>query len=627
MRLLPGVASRTWRERCVTAEAAIELIPPGASVFVGSACATPVALVRALAATAVTRPGVELLHVLADTARASGDTPLALRQRVFHVGTNVIERVAAGRVDYVPVAVNDVPSLIETGRITVDVALVQVSPPDVAGRCSLGVSVEVAAAAVRQARIVLAEINPAMPRTGPNSTVPYELFDATVAVDEPVAEYTHPDAGESGDRIARYVARLVDDGATIQAGLGRIPTRVLGYLDNRRDLGIHTDVLTDPIVDLVRSGAVTGSRKSMSRGRIVASLALGTRRLYDFLDDNPAVDFRPIDEVADPAVVAAQHSMVSITQAFSVDLGGQVCAEWRGGGPHGGVSTQATFHAGALRAPQGRALVCLASLRPDGSSAISPALAAGEPVTIPRWATHWVVTEYGSAYLYGSSLRERAVALIELAHPDHREDLLAAAVRSGLVPQDQRLRSRRAYPVDEERVVRLGDGSDVRVRPTRAGDARQLQALFYRLRPQDVLTRFFRRLSSFTLRSAEHLCSVSYDDEMAFAAVVGRDEVHEIVGLSSYARDPQTRLADVAYMVDPVWQGRGLGTELHRITTDYARRHGVDGFTADVLKGNDAMLAILRRSPGGLEIVEEDDRYEVVLRFAGSGETVRGKLL
>jgi RimJ/RimL family protein N-acetyltransferase len=454
-----------------------------------------------------------------------------------------------------------------------------------------------------------------MPRTGPHSLVPIERFDAIVEVEPSVAEYVYPPAGEVAEQIARYVARLVDDGSTLQVGLGRVPNQVLRYLGSRRDLGIHSDIITDSIADLMASGAVTGRRKTMSKGRVVASLALGTRRLYELIDDNPDVVLRPIDDVGAPDVVAAQRRMVSITQAFSIDLTGQVCAEARAGRPYGGVSAQVDFHRGAARCRDGRAIVCLPAVAPDGTSAIRPVLGREEPVTVPRWDVHWVVTEFGAAFLQGASVRERAVALIEIAHPEHRDELLGEAAALGLIPAGQRLRSRHAYPVEEEREVELRDGTTVLVRPTRTADAPALQALFYRLRPADVLTRFFRRLSSLTLAHAEHLASVGYEEEMTFAAVAGGRETGEIVGTASYFLDPETGTADVAYLVDPEWQGKRLGTTLHAITMDYARRHGVQGFTADVLTGNEPMLTIFRRSPGDLEIVEDDEHYEITLTW------------
>ncbi|HSI92972.1 MAG TPA: GNAT family N-acetyltransferase [Jiangellaceae bacterium] len=606
-----GHAARTWRDSCVSAEEAVARVPAGAHVFVGTATGTPRTLLAALESRAVEHPGVQLVHFLADP----GEPSSILRQRVFYIGTNVAGLMSSGRVDYVPLPLQEAPRLMRLGRLQVDVAFVQVSPPDMAGRCSLGVSVDATLEAVRQARLVIAEINPAMPWTGPHSLVPFDRFDAIVEVEPMVAEYVHPPGGAATEQIARYVARLVDDGATLQTGLGRVPNQVLRYLGSRRDLGIHSDIITDSLVELMSTGAVTGRLKTMSKGRVVASLALGTRQLYDLIDENPDVDFRPIDEVADTDVVASQRRMVSITQAFSVDLTGQVCAEGRGGELYGGVSAQAGFHRGAVRCREGRAIVCLLSTAPDGSSAIRPFLDSTEPVTLPRWEVHWVVTEYGTAFLQGASLRERAIGLIEIAHPDHREALLAAAADLQLLPPNQRLRSRLAYPVDEEREVELRRGEQVLVRPTRTSDAPGLQALFYRLRPEDVVTRFFRRLSSLTLAHAEHLASVGYEKEMTFAAVVGGPERGRVVGTASYFVDPETGLADVAYMVDPEWQGRGLGKALHEITVDYARRHGVRGFTADVLSGNDAMMAIFRSSIGDLEVIEDDGRYEISLTW------------
>jgi acyl-CoA hydrolase/GNAT superfamily N-acetyltransferase len=611
---LPGLAARNWRDACVSAREAVSRIPAGTHVFVGTATGTPRTLVTALEEQAVEHPGVRLVHFLADTGQPSA----ILRQRVLYVGTNVADLMGSGRIEYIPLPLTDAPRLMRRGRLRVDVALVQVSPPDGAGRCSLGVAVDTTLEAVRQAEMVIAEINPAMPRTGPNSLVPFERFDEVVEVEPTVAEYVHPPGGKVAEQIARYVARLVDDGSTLQVGFGRVPNQVLQYLGSRRDLGIHSDVITDSIVDLVASGAITGRRKTMSKGRVVASLALGTRRLYEHIDDNPDVVLRPIDEVGDLDVVAAQRRMVSITQAFSIDLTGQVCAEAREGRPYGGVSAQVDFHRGAVRCRDGRAIVCLGAVSSDGTSAIKPTLGPNEAVTVPRWDVHWIVTEYGAAYLQGTSLRERAVALIEIAHPDHRDELLAAAGSLGLVQPGQRLRSRRAYPVEEEREVVLRDGTTVLVRPTRTADAPALQAMFYRLRPEDVMTRFFRRLSSLTLAHAEHLASVNYDEEMTFAALLGDRETGEIVGTGSYFVDPETGMADIAYMVDPAWQGKGLGSQLHAITLDYARRHSVRGFTADVLTGNDPMMTIFRRSPGDLEIVEDDDVFEIALTWPAS---------
>jgi RimJ/RimL family protein N-acetyltransferase len=434
-------------------------------------------------------------------------------------------------------------------------------------------------------------------------------------VDEPIIEYLHPEIGDTAERIARYVARIIDDGATLQIGLGRVPNEMLRFLGDRRDLGIHSDVITEPLVDLVARGVVTGSRKSIHRGQVVASLAMGTRRLYDLIDGDPRFAFFPIEYVSDRSVIAANQAMVSVTQAFAIDLTGQVCADARDGALYGGVATQPDFHRGASRSPGGKAIICLTSTTDDGESAIRPALRPLEAVAIPRAEVHYVVTEYGTAYLFERSLAQRAVALIEIAHPRHREGLLAAAIASGLLPSGQTLRSRTAYPVEEVCQAELCGGRHVTIRPTRADDAPGLQALFFQLRPEDVRTRFFRCLKSLTDETAQHLCNVSYQEEMAFAAVIGGPESERIVGTSSYFLDPKTGLADVAYMVDSEWQSSGLGTLLQARTIDYARRHGVRGFTADVLFDNAAMLAVFRRSGCRVDSRLVEGTYEVQILF------------
>jgi acyl-CoA hydrolase/RimJ/RimL family protein N-acetyltransferase len=590
--------AREWRARAVTPEHAVRDIRHGDRVFVGSACATPRTLLRALESLASPPAGVQLVHFLTDGAvvERDGRVDSAFRHCAFYLGRDMLRLGPAHGVDYVPISLAEVPRLLESHRLTFDVALVQVSPPDAAGMCSLGVSVDIGRAAVLAARRVIAEINPAMPRTGPQSEVPFDRFDEVVAVDDPIIEYVHEPLGPIAERIARYAARIIRDGATLQIGLGRVPNEMLRFLGERRDLGIHSDVITEPVVDLVERGIVTGARKSLHPGQIVASMAMGTRRLYDFIDGNPKVAFFPIEYVCDRAVIAANHAMVSVTQAFAIDVTGQVCSDTRDGALYGGVATQPDFHRGAIRSPGGKAIVCLASIAPDGSSAIRPALRPEEAVAIPRAEVHYVVTEYGTAYLFGHSLAQRAVALIEIAHPEYRDALLADAVERGLVPRSQALGSRRAYPVEEVREAELRDGRRVTIRPTRTDDAAALQDLFFRLRPEDVRTRFFRQLRSLTDEMAQHLCGVGYEQEMAFAAVEGDAESERIVGSSSYFLDPRTGLADVAYMVDPEWQGIGLGTILQARSIEYARARGLRGFTADVLADNAAMLAVFRRS-------------------------------
>ena len=594
--------------RHVSADEAVGLIGAGDHVFVGSACGTPRSLVEALELRDPPPEGVVLVHSLTDRVGVGDPLRTAYRHRVFYVGGDIRALAGSGRVEYVPVSLADVPRLCRSGLLRIDVALVQVAPPDEDGMCSLGVSVDITRDAALAARTVIAEVNPSMPRTAGESRIPLDRIDCLVAVDRPVAEYVHESADGVAEQIARYVARLIDDGSTLQIGLGRVPNRMLSHLTNRAGLAIHSDVLTEPVVDLVENGVVTGP--------VVASLAMGTRRLYDLIDGNPTFMFHAVDHVCDPAVIAAIPRFVSLTQAFGVDLTGQVCTELLDGVVYGGVSTGPSFHRGAVESAGGKAIVCLASRTPAGRPAVRAALGPDEPVAIARAEVHWVITEYGTAYLFGRSTRERAISLIEVAHPDDRSDLLEEAIALGLVPPGQELRSRSAFPVGEERDVQLRDGRDVVLRPTRAGDMRAMQELFFRLSEDDVHTRFFHKLSSLTDKAAHHLCSVGYDEEMAFAAVVGPAERERIVGASCYYVDPASGLADVAYMIDPDWQGAGLGGLLHARTVEYARGHDVRGFRADVLVENAAMLRVFRRGDHGLSMTTSAGVHELTMLFA-----------
>jgi acyl-CoA hydrolase/RimJ/RimL family protein N-acetyltransferase len=601
------MAPADWRSREVSAAEAVAVVRPGDQVFVGSACATPRTLVQALEQLDAPVPGVTLVHFLTDRVSA-GTVSSGYRHRVFYVGQDVRELVERGEVEYLPLSLPDVPALFRNGRIPLDVALVQVAPPDPEGTCSLGISVDVTRAAALAAQTVVAEVNPNMPRTRGESRIPADTIDRFVSVESPVIEYVHEPADGVAEQIARYVARLVDDRSTLQIGLGRVPNQMLAHLTNRNDLAIHSDVITEPVVDLIAAGVVSGP--------VVASWAMGTRRLYDLLDDEPRFAFHPIDGVCDPAVIAAKERMVSVTQAFSIDLTGQVCTESLDGRLYGGISTGPAFHRGALASAGGMAIVCLASRTPEGAAAIKLDLEPGEPVAIPRSDVHWVVTEYGTAYLFGRSLAERAVALIEIAHPDDRAALLESAVERGLLTRDQMLRSRAPYPVTEERDVELRDGRRVRVRPTRTSDTRAMQALFYRLPAEDVRTRFFQKLISLSDAAAQALCSVNYQDEMAFAAVVEAPERERIVGACSYYVNPRSGFADVGYMVDPEWQGAGLGHILHARMVEYARAHGVRGFTADVVLGNSRMLRVFKHGDHDLKVEMESGITEVTMLFA-----------
>jgi acyl-CoA hydrolase/RimJ/RimL family protein N-acetyltransferase len=606
------------KRKLVSAEEAVSIIASGDSVFVGTACATPRALIAAIENSSNNLFDLQIFHFLTDGAipMKDGQPITRFNHRTFFVGSDMREATKRGQSDYIPISIAQVSSLIENGRLKVDTALIQVSPPEGDSYVSLGVSVDITKCAVRHAKKVLAELNPNMPLTYGDTFIPVDRIDHFVLVDAPLIEYEHP-AVESAvvEQIARYVAGIIDDGSTLQVGLGRIPNHMLKFLD-RNDIGIHSDVITDDLIELINKGIITGKRKSLHQGQIITSYCIGTRRLYDMIHRNPLFAFYPLEYVCDPYHIARNHKMVSVSQAFAVDLTGQICADQFAGEFYGGVSTQPDFLRGAAASAGGKPIICLPSTTEDGKySRIRPLLLSGEGVTISRSDVHYVITEFGIAYLFGKSIRERALELIEIAHPDFRPSLLEEARKLGYVRPDQSLKSKTAYPIAEERGITLKNGSKIMIRPSKASDVEMLQNLFYHMAQQDIYTRFFCRMKSLPVSEAQHFCNVDYESEMAFIAVTGMRENEQIVGSSIYVRDHSTNLAEVAFMIRPEWQSVGLGRALQDRLAEYARSKGLRGFTAQILTENDKMKTLIKRVSDKIEIHAIADVLEVTVLF------------
>jgi acetyl-CoA hydrolase len=429
--------AEAYRRKVVPAEQALQAVRSGDHVWIHAGCNNPEELVRALVARAPELKDVEVTHLLtfgcADYVqpRYAG----SFRHRSLFTGGNAREAVNAGRADYVPVFLSEIPRLIATGDLPVDVALIHVSPPDEHGFCSYGVGVECTKAAAERARHVIALVNPRMPRSLGDSFIHVTRLGAVVEADRPVLELPRGRGpGEVARAIGAHVAGLIEDGATLQMGIGEIPDAVLLFLKDKRNLGVHTEMFSDGLVELFESGVVNGEAKTLHRGKIVASFVLGTRRCFDFLDNNPSVEFHPSDYVNDPFVIAQNEKMVAINSAISVDLTGQVCADSIGRQVYSGFGGQLDFVRGAARSKGGKPVIALPSTARGGSvTRIVDTLEEGAGVVTTRADVHYVVTEHGVARLYGRSLRERARELIAVAHPDFREELRAAARRRCLL--------------------------------------------------------------------------------------------------------------------------------------------------------------------------------------------------
>lgn len=425
----PGMDGKT---PCyVSAQAAVAAIKSADRVFIHSVAAAPQALIAAMTAEAANLKDVEIVHLHTEGAApySAKEHAQSFRTNALFVGENVRDAVNACRADYVPVFLSEVPQLFRRGILPIDVALIQVSPPDRHGFCSLGVSVDVTLAAAQTARRVIAQINPHMPRTYGDGLIHVSRLHAMVYSEELLHERSVRAPGEIEQRIAAHCAGLIEDGATLQMGIGAIPDAVLAALRNHRRLGVHTEMFSDGVIDLFECGAITGEEKVIEPGRIVAGFVHGTRRLYEFIHENPIVHLHDISYVNDTAVIRKNPKVTAINSAIEVDLTGQVCADSIGSRQYSGVGGQMDFIRGAALSEGGKPIIALPSTSHKGDSRIVPLLRPGAGVTTTRAHVHYVVTEYGVASLYGKNLRQRARALIDIAHPDHRAALGAAALK------------------------------------------------------------------------------------------------------------------------------------------------------------------------------------------------------
>ena len=606
-----------YAARILSAADAVAKIAPGRRILLGSGAAEPLTLVNALVECGTHLADNEIVHLL-----TLGPAPYVrpehqrrFRHSAFFIGANTREAVQAGRADFIPVFLSEIPGLIRSGRVRVDVVLLQVSPPDRHGQLSLGVSVDVVRAAVDSAELVIAEVNPAMPRTFGDAVVRVEDVDWLVPVNTALPELAPEPLDETSLAIGRHVAGLIPDGATLQTGIGKIPHAIVQALGNRSDLGVHTEMLSDSIVDLVEAGVVTGRRKTLLPGKIVTSFVMGSRRLYDWVDDNPLVELRASDFTNDPLIVARNDKMVAINSALAIDLTGQVAADTVGGRFFSGIGGQVDFIRGAARSRGGRSIIALPSTAESGSlSRIQAVLEEGAGVVTSRGDVRYVVTEYGVADLWGKNIRERALSLIEVAHPDFRSELLAAAKRRHYVFPEQT--APRVVDAPPSRRVVSKSGDRFRIRPVRMADQTVLQQLFYRLSDDSTYQRFLGYKKSHPREEIMKLADIDCEQSMALVAETESSDTGELIAMARYDLEPGTRWADVALVVLDAFQGKGVGTALFKELVALAKAHGVGGFTADVLADNGRMLGIFTRSGERVETRLESGVYRVKISFA-----------
>ncbi len=613
-----------YKKKILTAANAIRKIRRGARIFLGTGCGVPYHLVQELANHADQMADNEIVHLL-----TLGDTPSAdpkfqnqFRHNTFFVSANIRDAVSEGRADYTPMMLSEIPDLFREKRMPLDVAMVQVSPPDRYGYCSLGISVDITKSALESADIVIAQVNEKMPITHGDSFVDIDDINYLVPFNEPLREFESAEVTEIIDKIGAYVARLVENESTLELGIGALPQSVCNNLLDTgvRDLGIHTEMFSDSLISLIEQGVVTNKKKTVHKDKVVASFAMGSEKLYNYIDDNPMFQFHDTSYVNDPYVIGQNRKMIAINSALEVDLTGQVCADSIGHRFYSGIGGQVDFIRGAKRSLGGKAIICLPSTAVDGTvSRIVPRLSEGAGVVTTRGDVDVVITEYGLANLAGRTIRERVLSLIAIAHPDFRNDLLEAAKNMHYVFEDQvPFKVQGTYFASEYEMTERFKGPDgpvdVHFRLIRPDDTDRIKELFYGLSEESIYFRFLTPLKSLRRQTLQDFYNVDQSSDISVVAVVksGDDnEIETIIGAGRYLLNRSTNEAEFALLVQDEYQNRGIGTYLLNHLMRIAKSKGVDAFIAYVHPQNQPMIRFIHKTGKVVEskISLQDEEY------------------
>ncbi|MFP4051190.1 MAG: GNAT family N-acetyltransferase [Thermoplasmata archaeon] len=604
----------------VEAKKALKNIGRGSRIFVGSGASEPQYLVQELTDLASQFYDTEIFHI-----QTLGVAPYTeekfedrFRHNAFFVDDNTRDAVATGRADYTPIFMRDIPGLFKNGRVPLDVSLIQVSPPDEHGYVSLGVAVDIVKAAVVNSKMIIAQINPKVPRVHGDSFVHVDDIDYLVHKEEELLEFDPIVATDTAKEIAGYVSTLIEDGATLQVGYGIIPNAILSHLDEKEDLGIHTEMLSEDLANLIKEGVVTNKKKTLHPGKSIGTFLMGTKDLYDFVDNNPGIELHPTDYVNDPLTIAKNRKMTAINTALQVDLTGQVCADSLGYSFYSGIGGHADFMRGAGYAQDGKSIIALSSTAQNGEvSRIVTHLNEGAGVVTTRGDVEYVVTEYGIAYLKGKNIRKRAMELINIAHPKFRDDLLKEAKEHNLVFQDQMLIVGEGgrYP-DEYEDYKDINGREYFFRPMKPTDEELLKDLFYSLSDESRYKRFMSARKDMPHERRQEFVQINYKKEMAIVVIDPEIEgPHRMVGVGDYQVKEGQNIAEVSVMIRDEYQDQGIGTVLLEYLTMIAKQRGLYGFTAEVLAENRKMLRVFEKMGYDIEKQREGGEYILRMRF------------
>lgn len=617
---------RIYPEKFLPEEKIFSHINRGDRIFIGTACSEPQYLVNALVEYVKSYPkaffDTEVIHVwtLGVAPYADEKFKQNFRHNSFFIGNNTREAINQGIADYTPIFLSHVPNLLRKGIIEIDVALVQTSYPDEHGFLSLGVSVDIVKTAVESARLVVVQVNKYMPRVHGDAFIHIKDVDFIVPHDEPILEFTTKVSDEISNRIGKYVSLIIQDGDTIQVGYGRMPNAILKHLITKKNLGVHTELLTDGIVELMKAGVITNSEKTLDRGKTIASFCMGTKATYEYIHDNPSIEFKTIDYTNNPLIIAQQRRMTAINAALQIDLTGQATAESLGKTFFSGIGGQADFMRGAVLAPGGKTILTLRSTTEnEEESRIVPFIPEGAGITLNRGDVHYVVTEYGIAYIHGKNIRERAMDLIAIAHPKFRPWLIEEAKKNGLIYRDQAFipGKKGEYPEHLETYRTTKTGIKLKLRPVKISDEELLKDFFYSLSDQSLYRRFISTRKDMPHERLQEMVVIDYTKELVILAVVEQNEKEVVVGVGQYGIQEYQHWAEVAFAVRDDYQYKGIGQILLSYLTQIAKRNGLLGFTAEVLVENKPMLHLFEKMGFNIEKRSSAGVYELKMEFRG----------
>ena len=615
---------KVYPEKFLSEERIFSHIHRGNRIFIGTGCGEPQYLVRALIQYVESHPtaffDAEVLHVwtLGIAPYADEKFKRNFRHNSFFIANNTREAVNRGMADYTPIFLSNVPDLFYRGLVPIDVALIQTSPPDDHGYMSLGVSVDIVKAATEKAPCVIAQVNSRMPRVHGDGFIHIEDVSFIIPYDEPILEYVSEADTDIAQQIGKYVSGLIRDGETIQVGYGSIPNAILSNLHGKKHLGVHSELLTDGIVELMNDRVIDNTRKAIDRGKTVAAFCMGRKDTYEYIHDNPAIEFRTIDYTNNPLVIAQHHNMTAINTALEIDLTGQATAESIGKLFYSGIGGQADFMRGAVLSRNGKTILAMPSTAGGNTiSRIVPFLKEGAGVTLHRGDVHYVVTEYGIAYLQGKNIRERAMELISIAHPNFRPWLIQEAKKLNLIYPDQAFipGKRGEYPEHLETHRTARSGLEILLRPVKISDEPLLKDFFYSLSDNSLYRRFISMRKDMPHELIQKFVIIDYTQQMVILAVISQGEKEVIVGVGQYAIIETTHTAELGFAVRDTYQNKGIGTELLSHLTYLAKRRGLLGFYAEMLVENRAMLHLFDKMGFDIKKRREEGVYELEMTF------------